>query len=113
MEIAGDLRLREQSLYGIYAFFGDNGGWNPGTRNCVWSARGRCGWTGCAGGICDGAETGGSRADGGRAGVPGLRNVSLHGTPRGGHQPRILPFETRRVRMENEAGPDQEFFEMA
>src|SRR6266481_10176656 len=113
MEIAGDLRLREQSLHGIYALFGDDGGGHSRTGNCVWREGGKRGWTRRASGIRDGAETGGPRAEGGWPRVPGLRDVSLHGTPRGGHQPRILPFERRRARMEDEAGPDQELFAMA
>jgi len=40
MEIAGDLRLREQSLHGIYALFGDDGGgtFSHGELRLAWKA---------------------------------------------------------------------------
>ena len=72
-----------KSLYGIHALFGNHGGRHPGTRNCIWSARGKRGWAGCSGGICGSPEISGSRAERRGTGVSGLRDVSLLGTPRG------------------------------
>src|SRR5260370_40727640 len=113
LEIAGGIRLRKQSLYGIHALFGDDGGRHSGEGNCVRSAGGKRGWAGCASGLRGGAPAGGTGAEGRRAGFFSLQYVSLHRASRRRHQPRVLTIEAGRAGMEDEERPDQKIFTSA
>jgi hypothetical protein len=98
VEAAGDLRLREQSLYRIHALFGNHGGDIAGARDGLWISKRRP-WMGrmCAPSMtfAKARWSSGPARRGPR--ISALQYLSLSRPSRRRHQSRILPFQAGRA----------------